>query len=308
MTAGALAILVVTCERYRALAELTGRVLDRHWAGHPPTFYCGAPGAAGATWLPLDDDPADWMAIVRRAVADLRARGFEQGYLILEDHLPLFPCHAGHLGETLPGLMATLGAAFVGLNGWGQGKPRGGERLDPARFAIERLDPAFPWKFQLHPALWRLSALAEILEALLRTLPPGRRSPWAFERAAGGPDATIPAPLKRQAYRVWGEGMTARPGRARRLGVERALARLARAAAGRLGGEGAWRRVDELVRPLFGYYEGPYPLFRSGVLVRGRLNPDLVRFLRVHGGGRLLREIVAAAAAIPAQVPAEAPA
>jgi hypothetical protein len=38
---------------------------------------------------------------------------------------------------------------------------------------------------------------------------------------------------------------------------------------------------DVLINALGYYYEGPYPLFWSGLIVQGRLNPTLLRYVAV---------------------------
>lgn len=297
-----LCILTPTWVGYRRLAELTTRVIDRHWPDHPPIFYCGVPGREDEPWLALRDDPADWIGFVHRAVRELRQRGYHRCYLVLEDHLPVFPCHAVHLNRTLPRLGDELDAAYVGLNGWGQGRPPAGVVLGPKRGWLEHLSREFLWKFQLHPALWRLDALEAILEALVAELPLELRTPWAFERRAGRADARIPEALKDGAYRVCGERMTAGPARAARVQLERFAAKAIRFAAGRLLGQPAWTRVDRLVAFLFQYYEGPYPLFLSGIMTKARLNRALIRFLRLHGQRALAREIEATVATMQREV------
>jgi hypothetical protein len=293
-----LALLVVTSEAYRPLAELTGRLLDRHWPGHPPTFYCGASrGRAGTpdSWLPLRDEPVDWIGITLRAVGELRGHGYRQAYLILDDHPPLFRCHAPHLNRTLPQLMQRLGAASVGLYGWGQGKASRGTILGRADGWLERLGTEYPWKFSLHPALWHLEDLSTILEALAAELPVARRSPWAFERHAGRPDGPLPESLQRRAFRLAGTRMTAAPLRRELLRLERLGGRSLRFALRRLGGEAAAHGLDGILDVIVKYYEGPYPLYRSGVVVRGRINESCLRFLALHGRARLAREIRKAA-------------
>ena len=109
---GDLCILIPTFEKYRAVAEFTRGKLDRHWPGHPPVFLCGLPGDDPA-FLPLRDDPADWMQLVRSAAADLQARGFRRCYLVLDDHPPMDDCHVTHLNHTLPRFMEDLGASFI---------------------------------------------------------------------------------------------------------------------------------------------------------------------------------------------------
>lgn len=293
-------ILVSTCDRYRVLAELTGRLLDRHWPGHPPVFYCGAASGGGETWLPLRDHPTDWIGIVGRAVSELRRQGFRLGYLIMEDHPPVFACAVEHLNRTLPRLIGQLGAAYIDLNGWGQGRPQRGVVLGRKHYWLEHMSRSYLWKFQLHPALWRLDALAAILEGLAPNLPLERRSPWAFEEGAARKDALVPEDLKERAYRVCGERMSAWPVKAHLVGLERLGVAILRSALGRLLGDGAYRRVHEVAGFVFDYYHGPYPLFRHGALVRGRPNRGLVRFLTLHGRRGLAREIQVATGPAPA--------
>jgi hypothetical protein len=288
---GDLCILVVTCEAYRPLAELTGRILDRHWSVHPPTFYCGATNPSDERWFPLRDHPSDWMGIVLRATRDLRARGYRDVYLILEDHLPLFRCHAGHLNLTIPKLRARLDAALIALNGWGQGKPQYGPVLGPDFWWVEHLPLDFLWRFQLNPALWSLEALETVLEALVAELPLERRTPWAFERHGGRKDAPLPDRLKLGCYRVAGARMTVAPLRRGLSRAEKFGVHVLRFLARRVGGVEAWRRTDGVLNLLLRYYEGPYPLYRSGVLERGQINRSCLRFLALHGQPRLAREI-----------------
>lgn len=300
-----LCILMPTYEKYWRLAELTTRVLDREWAAHPPMFYCGVPGRVAEPWIKLRGDPSDWMGFVRDAVREIRRKGYRKCYLICEEHLPVFRCHELHLNRTIPELMETLDAVRIGLHGWGQGQSETrrviGQLLGVEHFWIENMSPGFLWKFELHPALWRLDALEEILDTLVEELPLELRSPWAFERRAGREDARIPEELKRKAYRICGERMTACRPRAYLLQLERFGSKVVRFAAGRLFGEGAWTRINRLVNFLFGYYEGPYPFFFSGVMVKTRLNQELILFLQLHGRRQLAKEIMETVAAMESE-------
>jgi hypothetical protein len=288
---GDLCLLVVTCVAYEPLAALTGRIIDRQWPLHPPTFYCGADRASGGAWLPLRDDPADWVGIMLRATRDLRARGYRFTYLLLEDHLPLFRCHAGHLNRTLPALMHQLRATVISLSGWGQGRPQYGRILGPEAWWVEHHPVGFLWKFQLHPGLWSLEALETILAVLVAELPLSRRTPWAFEREAGREDAPLPAELKRGCYRVAGARMSAAPFRRGVASAEKFGVRVLRSLAGRVGGIDAYRRANEVLTFILHYYDGPYPLYRHGVLTKGQLNLRCLRFLAFHGRHDLIREI-----------------
>lgn len=277
-----LCILVPTFEKYRTVAEYTHAQIDRHWPGHPPIFFCGLAGE-GAHLLSLRDDPADWMALVRTAVGDLQGRGFRQCYLVLDDHPPLDRCHVEHLNETLPRFMEDLGASFINLQGWGQHRPRQGIELGPQYFHLEKPARAYLWKFALHPGLWRLSAFGEILDVLLRAPELAEHTCWKFERRAGAPDFNVPPRWRDTAYRVCGTALSARParhlhafGRQVELFAFDGLRFLLRVFAG----QKARDRFDARYLGVYHFYDGPYPLFWSGVMKKGRLNEDLVFFLR----------------------------
>lgn len=290
-----LCILIPTFDRYRAVAEFTRTKLDQHWPGHPPIFFCGLSGPAQSpSFLELRDDPADWMALVRSAVVDLQGRGFRQCYLVLDDHPPMDRCHVAHLNETLPRLMSELGASFINLHGWGQSRPPQGTALGARYFRLEQPAREYLWKFALHPGLWDLEALAMILEVLLRNSDPSERTCWKFERRAGAADFELPTRWRETAYRVCGTAMTARPARhlhafGRRVelfafDVLRFFLRI-------FAGQPARDRFDARYLGVYHFYDGPYPLFWSGVMKKGRLNDDLLFFLRWHRRRKQLDEL-----------------
>ena len=286
-------ILIPTFERYRAIAEFTRARLDALWAEHPPVFFCGLAGDS-AEFLELRDDPADWMALVRSACGDLLGRGFAKVYLILDDHPPLGRCHARHLNETLPALLDNLHAGFVNLHGWGQHKPRQGTLLPARHQRLEKPAADYLWKFALHPGLWNLRALADLLDLLLTDPDPAQRTCWKFERRAGALTEALPPSLRDACYRVDGLRMTARA-LPWLFGGLRALELLAFDAVRFFiritAGQSARDRFDAAYLGVYHFYEGPYPLFWSGLMKKGRLNPDLCFYLRWHRQMELLGEV-----------------
>lgn len=302
-----LCILIPTFERYRPIAEFTRAKIGEFWPAHPPVFFCGlAPRETGDACLGLRDDPADWMALVRSACGDLQARGFRRCYLILDDHPPLEPCHAGHLNETLPALLDRLGAAFINLHGWGQHKPRQGRLLGARDFHLEQPAPEYLWKFALHPGLWKLAALTELLDLLLAAPERSERTCWKFERRAGA--LQLPAQLREASYRICGTRMSARRGAwlfAAAHAVELFAFDVVRFFIRIGAGAAARARFDEDRLGAYHFYDGPYPLFWSGLMKKGRLNPDLVFFLRLHRRHGFLAEVERAVAGI-APVPSVA--
>lgn len=290
---GELCILIPTFEKYRTVAAFTRSRLDRHWPDHPRVFFCGLEGDS-PDFLPLREDPANWMKLVRSAVDELLARGFDRCYLVLDDHPPLADCHAEHLNRTLPRFLDELSASFINLQGWGQYRPQQGEDLGPRYFHLERPAREYLWKFALHPGLWRLLALREILDVLLRDPDPKEHTCWKFERRAGDQAFPLPSHLQGTAYRICGTAMTARPMAVvltffRR--IELFALDVLRFFVRTLFGQGARDRFDARYLGLYHFYDGPYPMFWSGLMKKGRLNPDLMFFLKFHRRHELLSEI-----------------
>ncbi len=143
---------------------------------------------------------------------------------------------------------------------------------------LERLPADFRWRFSWHPALWRLGALRALLEAFCSRYPEDERSPWLFERQAVALSSGI---LDGPTLRVGGATMTIDPRRRFRHLVRVAWLRLGR----KLGSEQASVRCDDAAQ----YYEGPYPLYWSGLVSGGRQNAGLFRYLNSTG-----RELLAA--------------
>ena len=196
-----LCILISTCDAYKELASWTAKTIDRYWRPHPRVFFCGSRDTRDGVWIPMTRDPVDWMGITLDAAAALQERGYKKCYLVLDDHAPVFSCHASHLNDTIPYLMDKIDATYIGLNGWGQpGREKNGKVLGQDFYYIENVSPDYPWKYQLHPGLWCLSSLIEILKTLTRQLPIEKHNPWSFERRSGEAGSRLQENLKRRAY------------------------------------------------------------------------------------------------------------
>lgn len=277
------------------MALFTVERLRAFWPGHPPLFSCGLEAPlAGCEPLKLRNLAADWMAVTHSAVVDLQARGIRQAYVILDDHPPMARCHAGHLNETIPAMMDELGATSIALSGYGQRRRRFGPVVRWREWTVDHVPGDELWKFPLHPALWNLEALEAILKFLLETLPVKEHTPWAFERKGGDPKAALPEKWKISCYRLCGEQMTARPAFALRhvpLRTAQLAADGVRFASRLLGGADARAYADHDYRWLDCPYDGPYPLFWSGLMTKGAINPHLARFLRATGQVDLLEVV-----------------
>jgi hypothetical protein len=288
-------ILISTCEKYRWVAEFTRNWIDRCWKSHPPVFFCGSRGNENDSWLPLIEDQRDWMGILYHATLELLSRGNTHTYLILDDHPPLWKCHEKHLNQTIPGLMEQLEAIYIGLNGWGQGRSPSGVVLDRSWYRIENVSTDYLWKFQLHPALWDLAFLNQLLKIMIKNLPMELHTPWAFERRTGAVDARIPEEWKKRSFRVYGQLMTGSPGRNRFLSGVIWTIKVIRFFSGRLLGQKAWNKVEEKLGFLSQYYEGPYPLMWSGILKKGELNTAMLHYLKLNRKKLFLKELTEAA-------------
>ena len=271
-------LLISTCEKYRPLAEFTRARLREFWKDAPPLRLCGIAGDPCA--LPLRDDPRDWMKVTRSACDDLLAAGFALAYVILDDHPPLGTCHAAHLNETLPAMMRELGAVSIALSGWGQGREPMGRPQRWRDWELDRCTVENLWKFPLHPALWRLDALRQILDRLIAILPEEEHTPWAFERRGGAKDSGLPEALTAHSYRIEGRDQAAKkyPGRFEWL---KSSTDLYRYAVRKIAGPAARAAVDERILGVHHYYHGPYPLVWSGLMRKGALNPNAMFLLAV---------------------------
>ncbi len=267
-------ILVSTAPRYLALAQWTIGRIEQNWPGHPEIFLSGAEGDSRA--LPLRDDPANWMRVTASACRDLLERGFEQVFLILDDHPPIAKCHTEFLGEHIPWMLKQTDATVCTLVGPGPLLKQKGdwEKIGHARF--EKLPLADSWKLGLHPALWNLGKLLSILEGLIERLPPSQHNPWAFERIGSSEvDGGVDKDLLASCWRV--DGWESATPEARCLhnwrdSYARVALRLATIALRPLGksAEVFKERVAGLWHPRL----GAYPCFWSGVMKKGALNSD----------------------------------
>jgi hypothetical protein len=129
------------------------------------------------------------------------------------------------------------------------------------------------WKFPLHPALWRLDALRQILDHLITTLPEDEQTPWAFERKGGAVDSGLPESLTAHSYRIEGRSKSAKKYPAQFDWFKSATDGY-RYAARRIGGESARQAVDERILGVHHYYHGPYPLIWSGLMRKGEVNSN----------------------------------
>jgi len=275
-------ILISTFAKYQRLAQWTARRIDAEWKGHPPVFYAGLE-ADGVASLGFEGDSSDWMSVNLDAVMRLRGNGFTHAYLILDDHPPVGSCNHRFLNEELPKAAVNLGAAYIGLLGYGQHRRIEGQRVVSQGVVLERSNPNYRWKFSLHPGLWNLSLLEEILKARLDTYAGKDLSPWNFERHRDEREFSE----RFASFRVHGESHSI-GGLAFRLemiatGIRRFIADCALFLAKKSGGQKARDAAEVRHHWLYGLYQGPYPMFWSGCMRQGKVNPDFEKWVGRHG-------------------------
>ena len=273
-------ILLLTCDRYRPVAEWTKHRIAADWASHPPLFVHGL------------GDERDWMTVARDGVGARIADGFRWIYLVLDDHPPVGKCNAEALNSLLPQLARRLDAANVCLLGWGQRREKEGEVISARDGALRRNDVSFRWKFSLHPSLWNAEKLHELLGIRLAQFSGKERTAWNFERHRDQPGGPVGSDLLANTYRVHGARMAA-PGsvtfeflrQPALLGLDlfRFVLRVA-------GGQSRRDRFDRDNLWLYHYYRGPYPILWSGSMRQGAPSRDFENFLRFTGRSRLMRE------------------
>ncbi|MFZ0485952.1 MAG: hypothetical protein WAL83_03050 [Arenicellales bacterium] len=276
-------ILIPTFAGYIAVAAITRSLLSRYWPQHPAIFFAGLPESLSpGPCLPLRSEVKDWCSIVADACDDLAEMGYTDVYLILDDHPPLNLCHCRHLNTTLPMLRAEFDATFIGLNGWGYG--RSGRKVTgticpPKYWNMEHVNDAFAWRYSLHPGLWCLERLGALARAVETLNPPGERSAWNFERTANKGSFAADLGFANTCYRVCGYRMTASSTRYLRYRAAYLSVLLYKRLQSTLSGRPL--TVDATLDAIGYYYEGPYPLFWSGLIVQGRFNPALSRHIAI---------------------------
>lgn len=275
-------ILISTFEKYRRLAEWTARRIRVEWGDHPPIFYAGLDADGGAS-LGFAGDSSDWMSVNLDAVMILREKGFTHCYLVLDDHPPVGPCNDLFLNEELPRIADNLGAAYVGLLGYGQHRRIEGSKLGREHAALEQSDPDYRWKFSLHPGLWKLESLERILRARMDLYNGEERSPWNFERHRDDREFSERFP----SFRIHGASRSAE-GFAGRLALvadtfRRFVADCALFLARHTGGKASRDALEIRLHWLYGRYQGPYPMFWSGCMRQGKVNRDFQKWVASHG-------------------------
>ena len=74
-------------------------------------------------------------------------------------------------------------------------------------------------------------------------------------------------------------------------GLYRGVGNVTRSVAGRVANANAWNHMSGCFDFCYYYYAGSYPIFWRGVMEKGHINVEFIRFFRDFLKRRLLREI-----------------
>ena len=288
-------ILISTYDGYKALAEYTAGQIDCRWRNHPPIFFCGISReeSTNKSQLALRRDSADRIGIATDAIQELLDCGFRMTYLVLDDHPPMGACQEKVLNFLLPQALTSLGATTISLFGTGQGRGIEGEHVVHQNLLLEHLISSHQWRYSLHPGLWSLKALYNVLvelDTILSELT--ERSPWAFERVGGTDTALEKSKEAANCYRIYSSGIVQPYKDYMMAGVLRTIGKLSRGFAGRVGGHKWWDKSSRRFDFVNHYYAGPYPVFWRGIMEKKFLNQEFIKFCRWTGKRDMSAEVL----------------
>lgn len=288
-----IAVLIPTFDGYFRLAALTKKWIDERWNHHPPIYFCGIGPVSGFTCLPLKRDPRDWVGIAADAIFELARQHFDFVYLLLDDHPPVAPCNADYLNVRLPQLATQLQAFYVSLIAWDQFRSVCGKKLGADHDFWMQNDPNDRWNLSLHPALWQISALLQILQSVDQKAV-GPVSARHFEAQARTFVATLQEAFRGDSYRVCGDRYAAGEHWFQKTAMREVLSLCIHAIRFSLIKTNHSQMLQKLDRRLQGYthyINGPYPMFWSGLMMKGAVHGDALAFLKLTGQRKAEREL-----------------
>ncbi|MBE2205395.1 MAG: hypothetical protein IAE94_13770 [Chthoniobacterales bacterium] len=278
-----LGILVPVWRDYEWMAPILLEGIRVQWPSHPEIRFCGLADTSALPAFPLESttDRSNWTQVLLGGVKKMKAEGFGRVYLILEEHLPLAPCHEEHLNTTLPALMESLPASYISLMGWDNRRYTSRSPV-VGHHQLKHLTGVHDPRFHLHPALWDLETLEICCRIALRN-PEKNGSAWHFEKACARPDADLPQGTREGCYQIRASQMALRP-RTPLREVWAALDRLVFHKLMALYPLIPARRVGRLFLRHVPFDDvfcnGPYPMFYSGIMAKGGLNKYFMNHLR----------------------------
>lgn len=172
---------------------ILAKQLDRMWPGHPPLYYALPAGRTAPYENVIQTDADAWTSVLLRGLEHLHDRlGATHVFIMLEDHVPLWPCDTALLAEMFE-LVAAEDLACVFFTKyrwpWGdtnyrldpQGRVIGWRKIDVVTLRGHRLArmPSDYFRYnQAQPAIWRLDYYIDLLREVVNL---GIKDPWRFE-------------------------------------------------------------------------------------------------------------------------------
>ena len=137
----------------------------------------------------------------------------------------------------------------------------------------------FAWRYSLHPGLWCLERLGALARAVETLNPPGGKK--RLELRANGEQRQLRRGSWVCQYLLPGMRLSHDRQPTRYLRYRAAYLSLLTVQTPAINAE--WTSTDRRrdLNAIGYYYEGPYPLFWSGLIVQGRFNPALSRYIAI---------------------------
>lgn len=172
---------------------ILAKQLDRMWPGHPPLYYALPAGRTAPYENVIQTDADAWTSVLLRGLEHLHDRlGATHVFIMLEDHVPLWPCDTGLLAEMFELVAAEdLACLFFTKYRWPwgdtnyrldpQGRVIGWRKIDVVTLRGHRLArmPSDYFRYnQAQPAIWRLDYYIDLLREVVNL---GIKDPWRFE-------------------------------------------------------------------------------------------------------------------------------
>jgi hypothetical protein len=167
--------------------------LHRMWPGHPPLYYALPAGRTAPYENIIPTDAVTWSTVLLRGLEHLRDRlNATHVFMLLEDHVPLWPCDGEFLAEMIDLAVAEdLPCVFFVKYRWpwhdtshrldSQGRVTGWRQIDVVTLRGHRLArvPADYFRYnQCQPAIWKLDYYVDLVREAVSL---GIETPWQFE-------------------------------------------------------------------------------------------------------------------------------
>ena len=277
------AILLSTCDAYSHIARLTCKLIRQYWSEHPEIYVCGCTHFTDEKMISFSCDSKDWIGITFEAVSELEQMGYEYCYLILEDHIPFGKCNSNYLNRELPKLACELKSVHVSLVGWDQFQLFNGNIMGTEYHKWMKNFKEYKWKFDLHPGLWEIKSFKDILGNFVSEIS-CIFSAREFESLSGAPDANIPLALKQSTYKICGDeravGSRWFQKKWKRVFIRQMIHCLRLLKRLTTGSEGL-EKLDSTMSIYTNYLNGPYPMYWSGIMTKGQIHENAIRFLHL---------------------------